>query len=96
MRAVAFLLLAFTMGWMVALGSGCGAKMPSQPFGGPVNTGGKPDVDKSHGTINTGGDPNAGGAPDVNKSHGTINAGGPVNTGGKPDVKKSVPASSSK
>lgn len=99
MRALVFLLLAFTMGWMVALGTGCGSKMPAEPFGGAVNTGGKPDVDKSHGAINAGGEPNTGGAPDVNKSHGNINAGGPVNTGGKPDVKKSLPpgsASSSK
>jgi hypothetical protein len=99
MRAVVFFVAAFTMGWMIALGAGCGAKTPSEPvnpLGGPINTGGKPDVDKSHGTIGTGGEPNTGGAPDVNKSHGTIGTGGPVNSGGAPDVKKSLPKSSSK
>lgn len=99
MRSVAFLLVVFSLGWILALGPGCGAKAPSEPvnpFGGPVNTGGKPNVDKSHGTISTGGDPNAGGAPDVNKSHGTVGTGGTVNTGGAPDLKKSLPKSSSK
>jgi hypothetical protein len=97
MRSVAFVVGAFSIGWAVALGVGCGAKAPSEPvnpLGGPVNIGGKPDLDKSHGTISTGGNPNAGGAPDVNKSHGTVGTGGPVNSGGAPDFKKSVPKSS--
>ncbi len=99
MRAVTFLLASFVLGWFVALGVGCGAKAPSEPvnpFGGPVNTGGKPDVNKSHGTVDVGGDPKFGGAPDVNKSYGTVGTGGPVNTGGKPDVKKSLPKGESK
>ena len=99
MRSFVFLLSVFSLGWTLALGLGCGAKAPSEPvnpFGGPVNTGGKPDVNKSRGTISTGGDPNAGGAPDVNESHGTIGTGGPVSSGGAPDVKKSLPKSSSK
>jgi hypothetical protein len=91
MRAATFLLIAFTLGWTVTLAPGCGSKAPANPFGGPINTGGKPDVDKSQGTISTGGAPNAGGAPDVNKSRGTISTGGPVNSGGAPDPKKSLP-----
>ncbi len=99
MRSVAFLLASFSLGWVLAFSPGCGAKAPSEPvnpFGGPVNTGGQPNVDKSHGTIGTGGAPNAGGAPDVNKSHGTVGTGGAVNTGGAPDLKKSLPKSGSK
>lgn len=99
MRSAALLLAVLSLGWLLSLGAGCGAKAPSEPvnpFGGPVNTGGKPNVDKSHGTISTGGDPNSGGAPDVNKSHGTVGTGGAVNTGGAPDLKKSLPKGSSK
>ncbi len=80
--------------------TGCGGgNEATNPLGGPVNTGGKPDVDKSHGTVgpggdvNTGGTPdvnksNTGGTPDVNKSHGTISTGGPVNTAGTPSLGK--------
>lgn len=69
---------------------------------GPVNSGGKPDVNKSEGTIGLGSAPNLGGAPDVtninaggkpdpNKSHGQIGNVGAANSGGRPDVSKSVP-----
>lgn len=71
----------------------CGAKAPegpSSPLGGPVNTGGKPDVDKSKGDVDVGGPVNTGGKPDVDKSKGDVGVGGPVNTGGKPDVDKSL------
>jgi Spy/CpxP family protein refolding chaperone len=81
-RATAFVMVALLVGWMTALG--CGAKAPSQPvnpLGGPINTGGKPDVDKSHGSVNAGGEPNAGGAPDVNKTQGTVGVGGPRQLG---------------
>jgi hypothetical protein len=84
----------FSSMFAILVAIGCGAKPPSEPvnpLGGSVNTGGKPDVNKSKGTVDTGGDVNTGGKPDVSKSHGTIGPGGDVNTGGKPDVSKSVP-----
>ena len=69
---------------------------------GPINSSGKPDVDKTNGGLNLGSDPNLGGTPDVanvnaggtpdpKKSHGKIGNVGAANSGGRPDASKSVP-----
>jgi hypothetical protein len=69
---------------------------------GPINSSGKPDVDKTNGGLDLGSAPNLGGTPDVgnvnaggtpdpNKSHGKIGNTGAVNSGGRPDASKSIP-----
>lgn len=69
---------------------------------GPLNSAGKPDVDKTNGGLNLGSDPNlggtpdvanvnAGGAPDPKKSHGKVGNVGAANSGGRPDASKSIP-----
>ena len=69
---------------------------------GPVNSAGKPDVDKTNGGLDLGSDPNLGGAPDVTningggtpdpkKSTGKIGNVGAANSGGRPDASKSIP-----
>jgi hypothetical protein len=69
---------------------------------GPLNSSGKPDIDKTNGGLSLGSDPNlggtpdvknvnAGGAPDPKKSHGKIGNVGAANSGGRPDASKSVP-----
>jgi len=95
-------LVLLLVGVFATTTAACGSSDPSpptNPLGGPINTGGKPDVDKSHGTVGAGGDANTGGkpdpsktntsgAPDVNKSTGTISTGGPINTSGLPFANK--------
>lgn len=82
------------------LGKKGSAEIPN-PIG-PVSSAGKPDVNKSEGSIGLGGAPNLGGTPDVtninaggkpdpNKSHGQIGNVGAANSGGRPDVSKSIP-----
>jgi hypothetical protein len=74
---------------------------------GPVNSSGKPDVDKTNGGLDLGSDPNLGGAPNVTnvngggtpdpkKSHGKIGNVGDTNAGGRPDASKSIPSKKKK
>ena len=64
--------------------------------GGPINTGGVPDPNKSDpkkSDFGVGGPVNSGGVPDTKKSDPSKSngPGGPINTGGAPDVSKSDP-----
>ncbi len=98
--ALAAVAAALTLLACTGLGKKGSADVPSPV--GPVNSGGKPDPNKSQGTIGLGGAPNLGGVPDVtnvnaggkpdpDKSHGQIGNVGAANSGGRPDVSKSIP-----
>ena len=98
-----FLLPVFCAALLLAACTGLGKKGSAtvpNPVG-PVNSSGKPDVDKTNGGLDLGSDPNLGGTPDVTN----INAGGTpdakktntktgpaaANSGGRPDASKSIP-----
>jgi hypothetical protein len=88
------------LGACTGLGKKGSADVPNPV--GPINSSGKPDVDKTNGGLDLGSAPNLGGTPDVgnvnaggtpdpNKSHGKIGNTGAVNSGGRPDASKSIP-----
>lgn len=94
-----FLCACLILGACTGLDKKGSAEVPNPV--GPINSAGKPDVDKTNGGLDLGSAPNLGGTPDVTN----INAGGTpdakktntktgpgaANSGGRPDASKSIP-----